>query len=386
MVKLFFFLLLAGSSLLAQDTTGNTSRNYVVSNFNSAIANPMTTDTNFTTMDGKKSFKANLTCGSSTVSFLEITYTGTSDINVTVKLDKNLDGIKESTYNFTGISGVGANGVVKCNSNSWANCRYYSFSYNGSLLSLYEESRTKLGGLYCINSSCGSLSATNQTDILNSLGGAISGVLSAYHSNYMVTKTSNTGTKIEYFGQSLSNCNGGNTSMPFSETNGDIILKQKVDSNMSSNIVYNNVISSSQNYTKTNTYTNTFSNYKTTNQQMNNTLTLNNDLSFSYSTTQGTGTGSLVGANLTSAKFCQITREVKGSDVYSDGTNKTVTSSTKTYEDEILQCTGANYDVCPIVAGETIKYNCGQISNFAEVTSALSAVEEATNDFTCSTN
>ena len=104
------------------------------------------------------------------------------------------------------------------------------------------------------------------------------------------------------------------------------------------------------------------------------------------STTQGTGTGSLVGANLTSAKFCQITREVKGSDVYSDGTNKTVTSSTKTYEDEILQCTGANYDVCPIVAGETIKYNCGQISNFAEVTSALSAVEEATNDFTCSTN
>lgn len=386
MVKkaLFFFLL--ATCLVYADDTGKQSRNYVVSNFNSAIANPMTTDTNFTTMDGKKSFKGNLTCGSSTTSFLEVSYTGTSDINVSVKLDKDLNGTKESNFTFSGISGVGANGVVKCNANSWSNCKYYTFSYNGSSLSLVEQSRLNTGGLYCINSSCGSLSTTNQTDILNSLGGAITGVLSAYHSNYMVTKTSNTGTKIEYFGQSLSNCNGGNTSMPFSETNGDIILKQKVDSNMSSNIVYNNVISSSQNYTKTNTYTNTFSNYKTTNQQMNNTLTLNNDLSFSYSTTQGTGTGSLVGANLTSAKYCQITREVKGSDVYSDGTNKTVTSSTKTYEDEILQCTGANYDVCPIVAGETIKYNCGQISNFAEVTSALSAVEEATNDFTCSTN
>jgi len=89
---------------------------------------------------------------------------------------------------------------------------------------------------------------------------------------------------------------------------------------------------------------------------------------------------------LKTAKYCQVTREVKGSDVYSDGTNKTVTSSTKTYEDEILQCTGDNYDVCPVVAGETIKYNCGQINNFAEVTSALSAVEEATNDFICSTN
>ena len=49
----------------------------------------MTSDSNFTTMDGKKSFKANLSCGSSTVSFLDVSYTGTSDINVTVKLDKN---------------------------------------------------------------------------------------------------------------------------------------------------------------------------------------------------------------------------------------------------------------------------------------------------------
>ena len=42
--------------------------------------------------------------------------------------------------------------------------------------------------------------------------------------------------------------------------NGDIILKQKVDTNMSENIVYNNVISTSQNYTKSNNYTNSFSN------------------------------------------------------------------------------------------------------------------------------
>lgn len=384
MVKTFLFLLLAGV-LFAQDTTGNISRNYVVKNFNTALSNPMTTDTNFTTMDGKKSFKGNLTCGSSTVSFLEVAYTGTSDINVTVKLDKNLDGTKESTYSFTGISGVGANGVVKCNANSWNNCKYYSFSYNGSSLSLFQETRTNLGGLYCINSSCGSLATTNKTDILNSLGGAISGILSAYHNNYMVTKTSNTGSKIEYYGQSLSNCDG-TASIPFSETNGDNILRQKVDENMSDSIVYNNLTSTSQNYTKTNPYTNSFSSYKSTNQELNNTLTLNNDLSFSYSTSTGTGTGSLVGTNLKSAKYCQVTRVVKASDVYSDGTNKTNTSSQITYEDEILECTGDNYNVCPIVAGETIKYDCGMINNFAEVTSALSAVEEATNDFTCSTN
>ena len=74
-----------------------------MSNFNSAIANPTTTDTNFTTMDGKKSFKGDLTCGSSTTSFLEVSYTGTSDINVSVKLDKDLNGTKESNFTFSGI-------------------------------------------------------------------------------------------------------------------------------------------------------------------------------------------------------------------------------------------------------------------------------------------
>lgn len=384
MVKTLFFFLLAGVLMYADDT-GKGTRNYVVKNFNTSLANPMTTDTNFTTMDGKKSFKGNLTCGESTSSFLDISYTGTSDINVSVKLDKDLNGSKESVFSFTGISGVGANGVVICNANSWANCKYYNFSYNGTNLSLVLENRLNVGGLYCINSSCGSLATTNKIDVLNSLGGAISSVLSSYHSNYSITKSSNSGTKIEYFGQSLSNCSGGSKNVPFSETNGDNILRQKVDANKSENIVYNNVLSTSQNYTKSNNYTNSFSNYKTTNQQLNNTLTLNNDLSFSYSTANGTGTGNLVGANLKAGKYCQVTREKKGSEVYSDGTNKTVTSSTKTYEDEILECTGDNYDVCPIVSGEVIKYDCGKINNFAEVTSALSAVEEATNDFICST-
>jgi hypothetical protein len=384
--KIVFFFLLAIS--LFADDTGKNTRNYVVKNFTTAIANPMTSDTNFTTMDGKKSFKGNLSCGESTQSFLDVSYIGTSDINATVKFDKNLDGIKESTFSFNGISGVGANGIVICNANSWNNCKYYSFSYDGNTLSLIEKNRLNVGGLYCINSSCGNLSTTNKTDILNSLGGAISSVLSSYHNNYSITKTSNTGNKIEYYGQSLNDCesNNKNSLVPFSETNGDQVLKQKVNSNMSDSIVYNNLTSTSQNYTKTNQYKNTFSDYKTTNQELNNTLTLNSDLTFSYSTSKGTGTGKLVGTDLKSANFCQVTREVKGSDVYSDGTNKTVTSSTKTYEDEILECTGDNYNICPVVAGETIKYDCGKINNFAEVTSALSAVQEATNDFSCSTN
>ena len=388
MVKIVFFLLLATG--LFADNTGNNTRNYVVKNFTNNIANPLTSDTNFTTMDGKKTFKANISCGNSTKSFLEISYTGTSDINVSVKLDKDLNGSKESLFNFNGISGVGTNSIVKCNPNSWNNCKYYGFSYDGNSLTLYEQSRFNAGGLYCINSSCGSLATNNKVDILNSLGGAISSILSSYHNNFMVTKTSNTGTKIEYFGQDFSNCsnqkNFNSNSIPFSETNGDNILRQKVDENVSSSVVYNNVIDTSQNYTKTNPYNNSFGDYKNTHTQLNNTLTLNSDLSFSYSTDKGTGTGKLVGSNLANAKFCQITRPVKGSEVYSDGTNKSTTSSTISYEDEIIECVGDNYSICPVVAGETIKYDCGKINNFAEVTSALSAVEEATNDFICSTN
>lgn len=391
MVKVIFFLL-AASSLLLADNTGNTSRNYVVNNFQNAIANPMTSDSSFVTMDGKKNFKANLSCGNATKSFLEISYSGVSDIAIGVLFDKDLDGSKESSFLFNGVSGVGANGIIKCDSNSWNNCRYYSFAYNGTSLFLQEVSRNDIGGAYCINSSCGSLAGSQKKDILNALGSSISNVISSYHSSYLVTKTLNDGVKIEYYGQSYTNCSnlsGYNTAnIPYSEKNGNSVIQQKLDTTLSNNVVYNNVLNNTSRQTASTEIKRTqFEPFKQTKQELSNTLTLNNDLTFAYATANRSGNGALVGNNLIDVKYCQVTKPINSSVIYSDGNKNRVnsTTSTTTYQDFIVECIGENFDICPVGAGETMKYDCGQISNFAEVTSALSAINEATKDFMCST-
>lgn len=392
MVKVFFLLI--ATVFLFADDTGKTSRNYAVSNFTTAIANPITSNKSFVTMDGKKNFKGNLTCNGNTKSFLDISYSGASDINVTVNFDKDLNGSKEAVYTFSNISGVGANGVIMCTPNSWNNCNYYTFSYNGSTLSLIPKTRNDIGGAYCINSSCGNIATTRKADVLNTLGSAISSVISAYHTSYLITKTSNNGNIIEYYGQNYQDCsnltNYGTNNIAYDERNGDTLLKNKTNSSLSSNVVYNNVLDSSNRYNASSTELKGggFTSYKQTKKELSNTLTLNNDSTFTYTTSQGSGTGKLTGVNFTSAQFCQITKPITDATLYSDGTNKSnTTSSTTTYKDFIIECVGDSFNVCPVVssAGELIKYDCGQINNFGEVTSALSVVQEATNDFTCST-
>ncbi|MEK6659646.1 MAG: hypothetical protein AABY36_08210 [Campylobacterota bacterium] len=389
MVKVIF-LLLAASGLLLGDDTGRQSRNYVVNNFQTAIANPMTSDSSFVTMDGRKRFQANLTCSNSARSFLEISYSGSSDIAISVLFDKDLDGSKESSFSFSGISGVAANGVIKCDSNSWNNCRYYSFIYNGTSLSLQEVSRNNIGGAYCINSSCGSLAVSQKVETLNALGGAISNVISSYHSSYLVTRTLNDGIKIEYYGQSYTDCSNlsayGTANIPYNERGGDLVIRQRLDTTLPNNVVYNNTVNNAQRQTASTELRSSFSSFKQTNQQLANTLTLNDDLTFAYTTEGRNGDGALVGDNLINAKYCQITKPIESAVVYSDGNNRAnSTTNTTTYKDFIVECIGDNFDICPVGAGEILKYDCGQIDNFGEVTSALSSINEATKDFACST-
>jgi hypothetical protein len=70
----------------------------------------------------------------------------------------------------------------------------------------------------------------------------------------------------------------------------------------------------------------------------------------------------------------------------SDGeTRHSSIGETDTYKTTIRECTGQNYDICPVdTTREVIKSQCGENDDFAEVTSALFALQEMANDISCS--
>jgi hypothetical protein len=211
--------------------TGTNTRNYFNSNPTQTMNNPLI-DKNyqFSTVDGKSSFSAPLsTCNSDKSDFLEIAYTGTSDIDINVSLDKDLDGNKESTFSFNSISGVASNGVVKCILNTWNDCKYYEWKYDGKLM-LKEATLYDLGGIYCINSSCGSIALTQKKEVLNSLGAGISGAISKYHSKYLITNIESSDNQIVYFGQNFKDCSNYNNS-----TNGNVEYSNVDDSSLTQN-------------------------------------------------------------------------------------------------------------------------------------------------------
>ena len=151
--RLFLLILLSSSILFAKNEgieTGNSLRGHF-SNIQKNVSAPLTSDSEFKTVDNKTSFKANLTCNDKINPFLEVTYSGPSDITINVSIDTDLNGSKDKTFSFSGVSGVGTNGVIKCNPNSWKNCKYFLVcfkikrtSIDGDDTQLLEELKDKL--------------------------------------------------------------------------------------------------------------------------------------------------------------------------------------------------------------------------------------------------
>ena len=363
-------------------------------NFKSNISQPMTSNSDFKTVDNSQSFNANLTCGEQTKSFLDISYSGSSDITISVKLDTNLDGVKNKSFTLTNVSGVATNGLVKCNSSTWSNCNYYSYSLNSDDLLLSSVNQFDLGGIYCINSSCGSIAASEKQNILDTIGGAIASLYQNSNSKYLITKTTNDGSHIEFYGQDYKNCqNYQEDRATGSLDTTNVIQSQSNDENS----VYYTLNNSVENEN-----TNNFDN------NVDNTLEANkgvsvegdtSDYSFTYVGKQQNTDGSWslnnddakVNINWANPdiKYCEIKFLEENTVVFSDGeTHHSSTGDTQTWKTKIIECTGDDYSVCPYDSskGEMIKHPCGDIDNFAEATSIMMAVDEATDDFTCSSN
>lgn len=395
-MKKISFLYLFLSSLLfsANDgvSTGNNMRKYFSNNFDSAISNPMTSETEFKTVDGSKSFSANLTCNDKINPFLNLSYTGVSDINISIKVDTNFDGNIDKSFSFSGISGVGTNGVIKCTANTWSNCKYYVWILENDNLSLLETNRLDLGGGYCINSSCGNLSSNQKTNVLDTLGGSVSSIYQNLNSKYLISKTNNDGTKIEFYGQNYKNCSNYQDSEPTGDMDTTQIVQEQ--SNDKNSVYY------SLNKSVENQNNNDFD------TDVNNTVTIKNNVSvegdtsdytFTYSGKTQNEDGSWSTRNDNAKvnidflnpdiKYCEIKYLEENTVVFSDGeTHQSSVGETQTWKTKIVECTGENYDICPIdsAKGELIKHPCGEIDNFAEATSILMAVDKAADDLSCS--
>ncbi|MFW2352349.1 hypothetical protein [Aliarcobacter butzleri] len=364
------------------------------SNVQTNVAAPLTSNSDFKTVNGSKSFKANLTCNETIKPFLEISYSGTSDITINVSIDTDLNGSKDKIFSFDGVSGVGTNGIIKCSTNSWKNCKYFLWNIYNNNLTLSETVLTNLGGPYCINSSCGSLSVNQKINVLDTIGGAISSMYQSSNSNYLITKTQNDGNKIVFYGQNYQDCTNYKEQAPSKSHDLDttnVIASQSKDEN-SVYYVLNEEVK--------NQNTNKFDTDVKQTTVIKNSVSVKGDTSdytFTYSgkTQNEDGSWSTRNDNAKvnidflnpNIKYCEIKYLEENSILFSDGqTHHSSSGDTKTWKTKIVECTGNDYSICPVDTskGEIIKHPCGQIDNFAEATSILMAIDEAVDDFSCS--
>jgi len=170
--------------------------------------NPLLSNIPLYTIDSSESFNVQILCPSAK-EFMTILAQpqSTGDINVKVFLDRDRDGVMDSEFTFNGISGVCANGFVRCDPGTWNGCGFYTFEYDGSVLREKGVSFKKLGGCFCINNSCGeNLFWRNAYYILSVLGGAIVQEFQRVDPSFTVSSSVLEGTALKFYAQSLSNC------------------------------------------------------------------------------------------------------------------------------------------------------------------------------------
>jgi len=356
------------------------------------VVKPMTTDTPLKTTDNSKTGIVTMSCGSEKP-FIKIGYSGTSDISISIQGDLNFDSSYEKSWRVSGVSGVCSNGFIKCDTDTWSNCHYYKWSFDTDLRYSEVEAST-LGGCYCINSSCHSLASSNKIEILNNLAGAIGNVLNTTN-NYLISRTENDGIYSYLWGQSA-NCRGETIPTNINEDNinskTEEVMMSDLDDENSTYYILNKGVNNVNEHNES-----IDDDFKT--QLKDRSITAQESANYdkdskNYSyddKIDGTTInvdGSIQVGDVNKSKFCEVEWIETDTASFSDDTTRTTsTTDDNVKKTEIRECnnTGTVW-ICPIdiSKGETVKHDCGEINDFAEVTSGLAAINEAVKDFTCS--
>lgn len=175
------------------------------------LTSPLTSGTNFSTLDGSQSFQQRLSCPSSS-NYLELFYgigAGGDLTPVSIQQDTNFDGKYDWSVSFANaVSGVCANGIIACRPGTFDECSYYRWSADASSrLGFQEAELSDLAGCYCVNNSCGgNLAFSNRTTILDDLAGGMAGALMGRDPRYAVSTVSREDFAIRLTGQDASAC------------------------------------------------------------------------------------------------------------------------------------------------------------------------------------
>lgn len=372
-------------------------------NLNNKIFNPMSGSENVKTLDGSKQARANLTCQGGTYPFVIISYSGVSDITINVKIDPNGDGVIDGNYNFAGVSGIYSSGIAKCTPNTYTNCTYHQWTYDGStnVLSTIPAPSNTVYSPYCINNSCGSISLLDRAKILDDLTGMISGVIQQSSSDMVITRSETTTTSIELYGQDYSTCsNSNNVYYKAGSSIPDETTFQNQASSVSApgNPEYDTVMGAMSNENTNRPSDADLADIKTVakntsiNSSVDNSDPTKANYTLKYKDDNGNWATSSSNSTMafdpeTPPQSCMVTWTEGNNRVYGDNTSGVNNSTVQTIvREEIRECTNNN-TVCPIVAGETIKHNCGNLAaSLGDSLSALQAAKQMAQDFSCASN
>lgn len=405
--NLISFLCVLWLSMLscADDTTawnagqsfGSTVKTAYGTNIKSTLIEPMTsTSSQFTTLDGSKTFSANMTCGDTTKNFITITYNLGSPQNgivPIVKIDKDLDGTMDYTYTspYT-ASAICSNGIAVCPSGNFtanASCSYYQWSYNGSALSLVSVASNTMTQCKCVNDTCNSPAKTEKDSLVSTISSNVYSAISSYSTKYIVSDVNITSGVAYYYGQRTDACSNYQGTVATTGTSSTIDASAEMITQGSNNdSSYTALLGTSSNYSAnspsvTTQVSTTISSSKSALSSTTNTDGTTDFGTKDYSTS--TSINGHVGIPLTSEddKYCQVQWLGTSNEVFTDSTERsTATTSGEQWQTETRLCVN---DVCPYSAskGESIKHDCGNINNFSEAAGAFAALQELADDITC---
>jgi hypothetical protein len=243
-----------------------------------SLFNPLMSERHeFQTMDGKRTFVANLLCRDEapivTVTAFPVGSLSTiSELNINIAYDYNLDGAIDHSLTLNNVAGACLNGaVLNCNpAGSWKGCEYGFFEFDGSELKI---ATTYPGGAprpphglqecFCFNGSCGSTALVNMQKILNYFAIAVVNEMRTKVPDVVVAKDAyDAGTMtLSYLGARQSSCSSFADDAQVRGTTGlfgmldfpyqSEVAKQEADPESVWSMVYKHATSSANTYTCT---------------------------------------------------------------------------------------------------------------------------------------
>ena len=375
-------------------------------------------------VDGKSTGDASMVCGKKG-DFLRLSYNGSGNVNLKVEIDDDLDGKWDRNFNFSDISGVCANGVKRswieysiCHKNesgwgsAWKNqCKggiflknengfnyykmplaktnFFLWRYDGSNLTLKQtQEASDLGACYCIGSECGNVSNTQKSKILQDFGAPISTLISNGNS-FVISNAFMDGSTLKYTAQDMSSCSnatarGSSYQAVDKEGNTTEQANRQIEQQKNDELsVWSIFEAGSKN--KDSDLDLQFENNlekQVQNLQKSASFNLSNN-QLSYTDKNGTRITADMNLGDTNIKseFCEVRVLESDTAIYNDGSNKAqATTSATTYTTDIRQCKNGS---CPVKSGESIKHQCGKVSDMGNALAILSVVEEMNKDSKC---